>query len=152
MTSRPAGIGHGKAWRQAGVVLSFVAWPAGWASPSSRGRGVGVLWAVVRCSAGTNLRKKKSVDFWQKISLHQIFGKNCVGYKRPKVSCFKQKTPKSKEQREKREQREEEREKISEEMRGERNFRNKYQLVQEGSEMKNIDFLIFTKCIVAFHF
>jgi hypothetical protein len=59
VTSRPAGIGHGKAWRQAGVVLSFAAWPAGWASPSRRGRGVGLLWAVVRCSACTDLRKEK---------------------------------------------------------------------------------------------
>uniref|UniRef100_A0A2N9GFI0 Uncharacterized protein n=1 Tax=Fagus sylvatica TaxID=28930 RepID=A0A2N9GFI0_FAGSY len=33
------GIGHGKAWRQA--------WLAGWVSPSRRGRGVGLLWAVV---------------------------------------------------------------------------------------------------------
>jgi hypothetical protein len=59
---------------------------------------------------------------------------------------------KSKEKRESRESRRREREKFSEEMRGERNFRNKYQLVRVGSEMKNIDFLIFTKCTVAFHF
>ena len=32
VTSRPAGIGHGKAWRQAGVVLSFAAWPTRWVS------------------------------------------------------------------------------------------------------------------------
>ena len=77
------GIGHGKAWRQAwpwggsllhgvasGVVLPFAAWPAGWVSPSRRGRGVGLLWAVVVAGltgAGgwPDLRKKKkkiSVD------------------------------------------------------------------------------------------
>jgi hypothetical protein len=72
VTSRPAGIGHGKAWRQAGVVLSFAAWPAGWASPSRRGRGVGLLWVVVRCSGCTDLRKEKkknSLLIYKKISL-----------------------------------------------------------------------------------
>jgi hypothetical protein len=63
-----------------------------------------------------------------------------------KFRLFKQKIPKSKEQREKREQREE-RENISEEMRGEREI---FRVSTMGSDQKNIDILIFTKCTVAF--
>ena len=57
---------------------------------------------------------------------------------RPKVLFVQTENPK--EQRDKREQREEEREKISEEMRGERNFRNKRQLVPVGSDKKILIF------------
>jgi hypothetical protein len=62
--------------------------------------------------------------------------------------------PKEKEQREKREQREErEKKEFSEEMRGEREiFGTNISWYGVGSEVKNIDFLIFTKCTVAFHF
>uniref|UniRef100_A0A2N9IL66 Uncharacterized protein n=1 Tax=Fagus sylvatica TaxID=28930 RepID=A0A2N9IL66_FAGSY len=48
-----------------GVGLSFPAWPAGWVSPSRRGRGVGLLWAVVVAGLTgggggfTDLRKEK---------------------------------------------------------------------------------------------
>ena len=77
------GIGHSKAWWQAwpwggsflrgvasGVVLPFAAWPAGWVSPSQRGRGMGLLWAMVVAGLTggggcTDLRKEKkkfSVD------------------------------------------------------------------------------------------
>jgi hypothetical protein len=76
VTSRPAGIGHGKAWRQAGVVLSFAAWPAGWASPSRRGRGVGLLWAVVRCCGCTDEKRKKKISlliYKKNISAHFMF-------------------------------------------------------------------------------
>jgi hypothetical protein len=71
----------------------------------------------------------------------------------PKVSCFKQKTPKTERaKRKERAERRRERKIFGRNERRERNFRNKYQLVRVGSEMKNIDILIFTKCTVAFHF
>ena len=64
-------------------------------------------------------------------------------------------TENPKEQREKRKERAEkrrERKIFGRNERRERNFRNKYQLVRWGLQMKNIDFLSFTKCTVAFHF
>jgi hypothetical protein len=69
-----------------------------------------------------------------------------------------QRTPKNfrasnrKSQREKREQRKEEREKFSEEMRGEKEISEQIQLGRWGLRVKNIGFLSFTKCTVAFHF
>jgi hypothetical protein len=51
-----------------------------------------------------------------------------------------------------REQRKEEREKFSEEMRGEREISEQIQLGRWGLRVKNIGFLSFTKCTVAFHF
>ena len=84
------GIEHSKACRQAwpwgrsllrgvasGVVLSFAAWLAGWVSPSRRGRGVGLLWAVVvagltgagGCIDLRKEKKKKSLLIYKKISL-----------------------------------------------------------------------------------
>jgi hypothetical protein len=115
VTSRPAGIGHGKAWRQAGVVLSFAAWLAGWASPSRRGRGVGLVWAVVSCSAGTDLRKeKKNFDLLiykkkylctgqcSSIFIILCFNRNSGKPKPPLnqlVSCFNRKPKRPKEQR-----------------------------------------------------
>ena len=158
-TATPGGrLGRGWPPDRQGSGTARLGGRLGWFSPSWRGQRGGHLlqvvavgwvsygrwWGALPVQIWEKKKKKKkkiSVDFWQKISLHQIFGKNCVGYKRPKVSCFKQKTPKSKEQREKKEQREEEREKFSEEMRGERNFRNKYQLVYEWGQKWKI--LIF---------
>ena len=130
----------------------------GWFSPSRGGhllQAVAVGWVMgggeVPCRYTSEKRKKKKFRASQPPRRQQKTPKNFQRRDR-KFRLLKQKIPKSKEQREKREQREEEREFFLEEMRGERNFRNKYQLVRWGLRMKNIDFLIFTKCTVAFHF
>jgi hypothetical protein len=100
---------------------------SGVGSPSSRGRGVAVLWAVVRCSAVG----------WVSEKFLLIFGK--------------EQRAKRKERAEKRESREKKREKnFRRNERRERNFWNKKTLVRVGSDQKNIGFLIFTKCTVAF--
>ena len=46
---RPLGSGTARLGGRLGrgVGLSFAAWPAGWVSPSRRGSGVGLLWAMV---------------------------------------------------------------------------------------------------------
>jgi hypothetical protein len=67
------------------------------------------------------------------------------------ISCFNRKP---KEQREKREQKtnEKKREKFSEEMRRERKKSEEIAGLLGGVRAEEINFLIFTKCTVAFHF
>uniref|UniRef100_A0A2N9EK27 PX domain-containing protein n=1 Tax=Fagus sylvatica TaxID=28930 RepID=A0A2N9EK27_FAGSY len=81
VTSRPAGIGHGKppqqAWpwvtsRPAGISTASHRGRLGWSllrgvasgvgSPSSRGRGVAVLWAVVRCREQREKREQREEE------------------------------------------------------------------------------------------
>uniref|UniRef100_A0A2N9F3K7 Uncharacterized protein n=1 Tax=Fagus sylvatica TaxID=28930 RepID=A0A2N9F3K7_FAGSY len=120
--------------RDRGVGLSrpglAVGWfsPAGWVSPSSRGRGVGLLWAVVRCSGCTDLRKHRinRINHHHRRQAQATTESTTTTPARPshhrinhhRASTENPKGRKSKERRESREKREQMR-------RRERNFRKK---------------------------
>jgi hypothetical protein len=82
---QPQAAGFADGDLQTGRDRARQATTAGWGGSLLRGVGIsfkpwpwGGLWAVVRCPAGTHLRKEKKkkknyVDFGKKISLHRMF-------------------------------------------------------------------------------